>query len=156
MPQERTRFTQMAGVLLTTAGMAVLSMTFALHDGVKVALAVAIVLGLLWGVVILNLDRFLVLSMGFTRDRARLIWLALPRFALAAPLAILISTPLVLRVFASDIDDQLAIMCQDQSRQLAALEYGSGEQQEADSLQHQITADQKILDGQLPGQVTSP
>jgi Domain of unknown function (DUF4407) len=156
VPQERARFTQMAGVLLTTAGIAVLSMTFALRDGVKVPLAAAIVLGLLWGVVILNLDRFLVLSMGFTRDRARLLWLALPRFALAALLAIVISTPLVLRVFASDINDQLAIMHNDQSRQLAALEHGSGEQQEADSLQQQITADQKILDGQLPGQVTSP
>ena len=156
VPQERTRFTQMAGVLLTTSGIAVLSMTFALHDGVKVALAAAIVLGLLWGVVILNLDRFLVLSMGFTRDRARLLWLALPRFALAVLLAIVISTPLVLRIFASDINDQLAIMHQDQSRQLAALENGSGEQQEADSLQQQITADQKILDGQLPEQVTSP
>ena len=156
VPQERTRFTQMAGVLLTTAGIAVLSMTFALHDGVKVPLAVAIVLGLLWGVVILNLDRFLVLSMGFTRDRARLLWLSLPRFALAALLAFVISTPLVLRVFASDINDQLAIMHQDQSRQLAALENGSGEQQEADSLQQQITADQQILGGQLPGHVTSP
>ena len=156
VPQERTRFTQMAGVLLTTAGIAVLSMTFALHDGVKVTLAAAIVLGLLWGAVILNLDRFLVLSMGFTRDRARLIWLALPRFALAALLAVVISTPLVLRIFASDITGQLAIMHHDQSRQLAALENGSGEQQEADSLQQQITADQQILGGQLPGHVTSP
>jgi len=156
VPQERTRFTQMAGVLLTTSGIAVFSMTFALHDGVKVAPAGAIVLGLLWGAVILNLDRFLVLSMGFTRDRARLIWLALPRFALAAVLAIVISTPLVLRIFASDINDQLAIMHQNQSRRLAALENGSGEQQEANYLQQQITADQKILDGQLPDQVTSP
>ena len=156
VPQERTRFSQMAGVLLTTAGIAVLSMTFALHDGVKVTLAAAIVLGLLWGAVILNLDRFLVLSMGFTRDRARLIWLALPRFALAVLLAIVISTPLVLRIFASDITGQLAIMHQNQSRQLAALENGSGEQQEADSLQQQITADQQILGGQLPGHVTSP
>jgi len=156
VPQERTRFTQMAGVLLTTSGIAVLSMTFALHDGLKVALAAAIVLGVLWGVAILNLDRFLVLSMGFTRDRPRLLWLALPRFALAVLLAVVISTPLVLRVFASDINDQLAIMHQHQSRQLAALENGSGEQQEADFLQQQITADQKILDGQLPGQVTSP
>jgi Domain of unknown function (DUF4407) len=62
----------------------------------------------------------------------------------------------VLRIFASDINDQLAIMHHNQSRQLAALENGSGEQQEVNYLQRQITADQKMLDGQLPDQVTSP
>ena len=32
-PRERARFVQMAGVLLTTAGIAILAMIFALHDG---------------------------------------------------------------------------------------------------------------------------
>ena len=79
VPQERGRFSQMAGVLLTTAGIAVLSMTFALHDGINAPLAPAVVLGLLWGVVILNLDRFLVMSMGSTRNKPRLLLIALPR-----------------------------------------------------------------------------
>lgn len=47
VPQERTRFTQMANILLTTAGTASLSMIFALHDGVKTPLAVAILIGLI-------------------------------------------------------------------------------------------------------------
>jgi hypothetical protein len=156
VPQERARFVQMAGVLLTTAGVAVISMIFALRYGVKAPLAAAVVLGLLWGVVIFNLDRFLVLSMGDTRDRVRLVLITLPRLALAVVLALVISTPLVLRIFASDINQQLFIMQQRASRQEAALIAGSGEQQEANRVQAQIAADQGILNGHLPQSITSP
>jgi hypothetical protein len=155
-PQERARFVQMAGVLLTTAGIAVISMIFALRYGVKASLAAAIVLGLLWGVVIFNLDRFLVLSMGDTRDRMRLVLITLPRLALAVVLALVISTPLVLRIFASDIDQQLFIMQQRASRQEAALIAGSGQQQEASRARTQIATDQGILNGHLPQSITSP
>ncbi len=156
VPQERGRFSQMAGVLLTTAGIAVLSMTFALHDGIKAPLAAAVVLGLLWGVVILNLDRFLVMSMGSTRNRLRLVLIALPRFALAVVLAAVISTPLTLRIFASDIKYQLAVTHEAQSKALATAEKSSGPQQEADSLAARIAADKAILAGHLPQQVTNP
>ncbi len=156
VPQERAQFVQMAGVLLTTAGIAVVSMTFALYDGVKAPLAAAVILGLLWGVVILNLDRFLVLSMGATRDRTRLVLITLPRLALAVVLALVISTPLVLRIFASDINQQLFIMQQEESRQEAALEAGGGEQQEASQVKTQINTDEGILNGHLPQTITSP
>jgi hypothetical protein len=156
VPQERARFVQMAGVLLTTAGLAVVSMTFALHDGVKAPLAPSVILGLVWGVVILNLDRFLVLSMGSTRDRKRLVLITLPRLALAVLLALVVSTPLVLRIFQSDINQQLFIMQQQESRREASLEAGSGEQQQANQVQAQIATDQGILNGHLPQTITSP
>jgi hypothetical protein len=156
VPQERARFVQMAGVLLTTSGIAVVSMIFALRDGVKAPLGAAVILGLLWGVVILNLDRFLVLSMGDTRHRVRLVLITLPRLALAVVLALVISTPIVLRIFASDINQQLFIMQQKASRQQAALEAGSGEQQEANRVKAQINTDQGILNGHLPQTITSP
>jgi hypothetical protein len=156
VPQERARFVQMAGVLLTTAGIAVVSMTFALHDGVKAPLAPSVILGILWGVVILNLDRFLVLSMGSTRDRKRLVFITLPRLALAVVLALVISTPLVLRIFASDINQQLFLMQQKESRQEASLEGKSGQQQEANQVEAQIKTDQGILNGHLPQSITSP
>ncbi len=156
VPQERTRFVQMAGVLLTTAGLAVVSMAFALHDGVKAPLAPSVILGVLWGVVILNLDRFLVLSMGSTRDRKRLVFITLPRLALAVVLALVISTPLVLRIFASDINQQLFIMQQKESRQESSLEAKSGQQQEANQVEDEINTDQGILNGHLPQSVTSP
>src|SRR6266542_1929466 len=66
VPQGRMRFVQMAGVLFTTSGIAALSMMFALHNGVKVPVWAAVALGLIWGSIIFNIDRFLVLSMGDT------------------------------------------------------------------------------------------
>ena len=156
MPEERGRFGQMAVVLLTTAGIAAMSMVFALHDAVKASSLVAVILGLLWGVVILNLDRFLVMSMRRTQSRWHQIGIALPRVALATVLAVVISTPLVLRVFASDINLQLFIMQQSQSVQYAKQEANSSEGQQARQLLQKINTDQDILNGHLPQSVTSP
>jgi len=94
--------------------------------------------------------------MGDTRDRVRLVLITLPRLALAVVLALVISTPLVLRSFASDINQQLFIMQQRASRQEAALIAGSGQQQEANRVKTQIATDQGILNGHLPQSITSP
>jgi hypothetical protein len=156
-PHDRMRFIQMAGVLFTTSGIAVLSMSFALHNGVKAPLVPSIVLGILWGLVIFNLDRFLVLSMGDTRTRGwRLVGLMLPRFALAALLALVVSTPLVLRIFERDINQQLSVMHQEQSKQFASLVAHNADQQEANKIENQIKAYQATLNGHPPQRLTSP
>src|ERR1700722_2209715 len=54
VPQERAGFVQMAGVLLTTAGIASISMFFALHNGVGEPVAASVALCLFWGFVIIN------------------------------------------------------------------------------------------------------
>jgi hypothetical protein len=147
-PQDRGRFVQMAGILFTTSGIATLSMSFALHNGVRVPLYAAIVFAVFWGFVIFNIDRFLVLSMGDTRTRGwRLLFLMVPRFVLAALLAAVVSTPLVLRIFASDINQQLSIMHQEQSRHFAELVKHNGDEQQADAVAAKISADQAILNG---------
>ena len=156
VPHDRMRFAQMAGVLLTTAGVATLSMGFALHDGIRASLFPSIVLGLLWGVVIFNLDRFLVLSMGDTRTRGwRLFWLMAPRFLLAVVLAAVVSTPLVLRIFATDITRELSVIHQQQSRQFARLVAHSADQQLATKLKREIASDENTLSGHLQQPVVS-
>jgi hypothetical protein len=85
-------------------------MFYALHDAIQADLGWSVVLGLLWGLVILNVDRFLVVTMGAVRGTARLLLVALPRVALSAVTALVIATPLVLRIFSADVDRQLAIM----------------------------------------------
>ena len=116
---ERTRFIQMAIVLLTTSGIGTLSMMFALHDGVHTSLAVAIIGGLVWGFIILNLDRFLVLSMGHSRDLKRLLLMALPRLALAAVISLVVATPMTLRIFANDISNEMVQANATESKQVA-------------------------------------
>lgn len=155
VPAERARFVQMAGVLLTTSGVAAASMSFALHDGLAIPLAAAIVVAFFWGVIILNLDRFLVISIGSVRDRKRLLLLALPRLLLAFVLATVISTPLVLRAFQNDLNRQVLTINLRDARQLRQ-EITSGPlQNEVNHLSEQITEEKRIVSGHIPS-VTNP
>ncbi len=156
VPQERSRFVQMALVLLTTSGIAMVSMIFAMNDGIKVPLAVAIVAGICWGFVILNLDRYLVLSMGHVRTWQRMLGMAAPRFLLAAVISLVIATPLTLRVFQHDINVQVAKTQATESKQMKSLEAKSLPAQEAAQVQAKINSDNSILAGHLPINVSSP
>lgn len=156
VPTARARFAQMGGVLLTTAGIAVVSMTFAMHYAVGAPWWLAGCIGIFWGFIILNLDRLLVLSIGATRNRRHMWIMATPRLLMAAILAVVISTPLVLRIFASDISSQLFIIHEKVSSQQKNLEANSNEAHEATQLQNQIMAQESILAGHLPVTVTNP
>ena len=153
---ERTRFIQMAIVLLTTSGIGTLSMMFALHDGVGTPLAVAIIGGLVWGFIILNLDRFLVLSMGHTRDWKRLLLMALPRLALAAVISMVVATPMTLRIFASDIKNEMVQVNANESKQVAKEQLQTGPATQAASTLAKINTDKQILAGHLQGTVSNP
>ena len=69
---------------------------------------------LLWGLMIFNLDRFIVSTMrkkgSFLSDFSG----ALPRIVLAVLIAIVIAKPLELKIFESEIDAELALMNQEQ------------------------------------------
>jgi hypothetical protein len=156
VPQERARFVQMALVLLTTSSIAMVSMIFAMNDGVKAPLAVAVLVGVFWAFIILNLDRFLVLSMGATRAGRRLFLMAVPRILLATVISIVIATPLTLRIFQHDINVEIAKSQATESKQLKGLIAQSGPAQEASQVQDKITADEQILAGRLPVNVTNP
>ena len=153
---ERTRFIQMAVVLLTTSGIGTLSMMFALRDGVHTPVVVAGIGGLAWGFIILNLDRFLVLSMGHARDWKRLLLMALPRLLLAAVISTVVATPLTLRIFASDITNQMAQSNAAESKQVAAEQAQSGPATQAAALLTKINTDKSILAGNLQGTVSNP
>jgi hypothetical protein len=153
---ERTRFIQMAIVLLTTSGIGTLSMMFALHNGVGTPLAVAIIGGLVWGFIILNLDRFLVLSMGHTRDWKRLLLMALPRLALAAVISMVVATPLTLRIFASDIKNEMVQVNANESKQVAREQLQTGPATQAASTLAKINTDKQVLAGHLQGTVSNP
>lgn len=152
----KNRFVQMGCILLTTASLAVVSMSFALHDGVKVSWPWAVPVGLLWGVMILNIDRFLMMSMASSRRLRDLIVIALPRFAMAAVLSLAVSTPLVLRIFSSDIKAQIYSTQLARSASQSAQLANSTEAKEAAAVATQISGYQAILDGQLPTSATSP
>src|SRR4051812_32926826 len=109
-PGARARFVALGGVLLSTGGLAVLSAAFAVHMALGIWWPLALVAGLGWGFVVVNLDRMLVVGMAHDASLKRNLLLAVPRIGLALVLGVVIATPLTLQVFAKEIDTQVVTM----------------------------------------------
>lgn len=110
VPSERARFESLGWAILITSCMAVISMWFALSSALGINGILAVPVALFWGLVIMGIDRWLVVSMPI--DGGRKFAMAVPRVLLAFLLGTLISTPLVLRIFQSEINAQMAKMQQ--------------------------------------------
>jgi Domain of unknown function (DUF4407) len=110
VPSERTRFESLGWAILITSFMAMISMWFALSSALGINGILAIPVAVFWGLVIMGIDRWLITSMPI--EGGRKFAMAVPRVLLAILLGTLISTPLVLRIFQSEIDAQMAVMQQ--------------------------------------------
>ncbi len=110
VPSEQTKFESLGWAILITSVIATISMWFALATAVGINGILAFPIALVWGLVIMGIDRWLIISMPVGGRRKFAI--ALPRLALALLLGTLISTPLVLRIFQSEINAQIAKMQQ--------------------------------------------
>ena len=119
-PSEKAKYEGIGGAVLTTGVLAFFSGFYAVYTtlaGGSYAALISIVFGLLWGLAIFNLDRYIVASLRKSsepgvqwRQRLRETWLpALPRVGLAVLIAITLSKPLELRLFQNAIDAQAAI-----------------------------------------------
>jgi len=138
----------MGGVLLTTAGVATISMFFALHHAVGADVAWSVVLGLAWGIVILNLDRFLVVTMDGARDRKwQLAITVLLRLLLAALVAMVVSMPLVLQIFAGDINSELPLIAAQKSEQYKTAVLNGPVEQQITVLNGKIATEEGVIDG---------
>jgi hypothetical protein len=109
-PGARAKFVALGGVLLSTGGLAALSMAFALHMALGVWWPVAALVGVGWGMVIVNLDRMLLVGMAHDSSWVRNAAMAVPRIALAVLLGTVISTPLTLQVFSKEIDTTIVTL----------------------------------------------
>ena len=109
-PSERNKFLGIGGAVLTTAVMATAACTLTLRMAVGVPLSAAMAVGLVWGLAILNLDRWLVASTTRQDSVSKTIAVFLPRLALALIIGMVISEPLVLRVFQPEINSELEVM----------------------------------------------
>ena len=109
-PGARSKFVALGGVLLSTGALAVLSMTFAVHMALGVWWPLAMLIGLGWGFVVVNLDRMLLVGMAHDSSLKRNLVLAVPRVGLALVLGVVIATPLTLQVFHREIDTQIVAL----------------------------------------------
>ena len=109
-PGARARFVALGGVLLSTGGLAAVSAAFAVHMALGVWWPFALLVGLGWGAVIVNLDRMVLVGMGHDSSLKRNLVLAVPRVGLALILGIVVATPLTLQVFHKEIDAEIVQM----------------------------------------------
>lgn len=106
---DRAKYVGVGSAVLVTSAMAAVSMSFALHIALKATLPVAIPFALAWGLAIMSLDRWLVVSMVRQEKRVNYLLLALPRLALGILFGVIISTPLTLQIFHLEIANQISI-----------------------------------------------
>jgi Domain of unknown function (DUF4407) len=107
-PTERIKFQSLGWAILITSAVATVSMWFALTSAMGFNPVLSAPIAILWGLVIMGIDRWLVTSMPLDGKRKFLI--AAPRLALAILLGSLISTPIVLRIFESEINNQISVI----------------------------------------------
>jgi uncharacterized protein DUF4407 len=116
-PGDVNKHAAMGGVLLSTAGVAAVSAFFALYSVLELPAYAAVLAGLVWGVIIFNLDRMLVVTMTRSNGWLLNLFAAIPRVALALVIGTIISTPLVLRIFEPEINSELIAMQAETTKQ---------------------------------------
>jgi len=152
---ELTRATSLAFVLLTTGAVASLSMFFALHHAVGLSLRYSVLLAVGWGLVIINIDRLLIISLaGLRGHRFKLAVAILLRVGLAALIAFVVATPLVLQIFWSDIAAELPILQEQQSQQFQKNLTNTAPQQNLNVVNGEITQEEKVINGTASTQIT--
>ncbi len=73
----------------------------------------ALIFGLLWGLMIFNLDRFVVSSMRKSKGKWNELKMAAPRILLTLLIAMVIAKPLEMKIFEKEIDTELVVMQQE-------------------------------------------
>lgn len=118
-PSEWNKFAGIGGIVLFTAVFATLSAGYAMFtvfDDVWTAIG----FGVLWGLMIFNLDRYIVSSIKKAGTWWNQVLMTIPRLILATFLGIIISKPLELKIFEKEVNKQLNTIIQRNKKQLQA------------------------------------
>ena len=116
-PSEWNKFAGIGGIILFTAVFATLSAGYAMFTIFDDYLLSAI-FAILWGLMIFNLDRYIVSSIKKTGTWWNQVLMAIPRIILAGFLGIVISKPLELKIFEKEVNKQLNTIIQRNKTQL--------------------------------------
>ena len=111
-PSESSKYVGIGATIFFTGIFAALAGGYALYT-VFDHFLVALLFGLLWGLMIFNLDRYIVSSMR-KNGAPQQEWLtALPRLVLAIIISIVIAKPLELKIFEKEVESEIALMVQE-------------------------------------------
>lgn len=111
-PTERAKYTGIGATVFFTGVFAFLSASYALFTVFDNYFS-AIAFGIVWGLMIFNLDRFIVSSMRKEGRTGREFAMAIPRLILAVLISVVIARPLELKIFEKEIAPELVVMEQE-------------------------------------------
>jgi hypothetical protein len=109
-PTEHNKYIGIGATIFFTGLFAALSGGYAMYfvfKGDAGAIFFALFFGLLWGLAIFNMDRYIVSSINKSASTTRQIWQATPRILLAIMIGMVISRPLELKIFDKEIKERL-------------------------------------------------
>ena len=115
-PTDYNKYTGIGATVFFTGIMAFLAAAYAIFT-VFNNWFTAIFFGVIWGLMIFNLDRYLVSSMKARGNFFRDAFTAFPRILLAILIAMVIAKPLELKIFESEIEAELIVMEQEKFKQ---------------------------------------
>jgi len=119
-PTDHNKYVSIGATIFFTGIFAAIAGGFALHTVFK-SLLVSIPFGILWGFMIFNLDRYIVMSIKKKGNKWNEIGSAMPRLILAIFVALVISKPLELKLFESEIKAELVLMEQEKYKEQEAI-----------------------------------
>lgn len=111
-PTESSKYLGIGATIFFTGLFAAMSGAYALYT-VFDSIVIAVMFGLIWGLMIFNLDRYIVSSMRKEGRFLKEFALAIPRILLAVLISIVIAKPLELKVFDKEIQPELIVMEQE-------------------------------------------
>ncbi len=111
-PSESSKYVGIGATIFFTGVFAALAGGYALYTVFDSYLA-AVFFGVLWGMMIFNLDRFIVSSMRKNGTPRQEFVQVLPRLVLALVISIVIATPLELKIFEKEVNSEITTMVQE-------------------------------------------
>ncbi|MCE7921996.1 MAG: DUF4407 domain-containing protein [Haliscomenobacteraceae bacterium CHB4] len=115
-PTDRNKYAGIGATVFFTGVLAFISSGYALFT-VFDSYLLSIAFGLVWGLMIFNLDRYIVMSMKSNGNWWRDFFVAFPRLVMAVLLAVVISKPLELKIFEKEIRAEMVQMEQEVFKQ---------------------------------------
>ncbi|MEV4381227.1 DUF4407 domain-containing protein [Streptosporangium sp. NPDC049644] len=109
VPQERSRYTSLGGIVVSTALIAGTSLLGALTLLSQASPLYLLPVAVLWGLIIANIDRFLITSLTGDNDGWSRWGNLLIRLALAVVIGVFIAEPLTLKIFQERLDRQIMV-----------------------------------------------
>ena len=138
-PTEHSKYLGIGATIFFTALFAGLSGGYALYfvfSGSSFAELWAVLFGLIWGLAIFNLDRYIVSSINKSSKGLKQFYQASPRLVFAVLIAIVIARPLELKIFDKEIHEQLrARYLSDQQERIVKVQHSFREKYALELLQ---------------------